>query len=90
VIALSVWRLGYGLEDRGSRVRVPAGAGNFFLYRRIQNDSGAHPASYPTGTLRVKRPGREADLERFVLRQLDDVKVKEKYKVVSSNTFAAL
>jgi hypothetical protein len=41
--------LGYELDDRGSRVRFPAGAGNFFLHCRVQTDSGAHPASYPMG-----------------------------------------
>jgi hypothetical protein len=57
--------LGYGLDDRCSRVRFSAGAGNFFLHHRVQNGSGAHPASYPMGTRgsspRVKRPGCEAD-----------------------------
>jgi hypothetical protein len=57
--------LGYGLDDRGSRVRFPAGAGNFSLYHRVQNGSGAHQASYPMRTrglsLGVKRPWREAD-----------------------------
>jgi hypothetical protein len=42
--------LGYGLDIWGSRVRFPAGAGNFSLHHRIQNSSGAHPASYPMGT----------------------------------------
>jgi hypothetical protein len=42
--------LGYGLDDRGSRVRLPAGAGNFYLHHRVQNGSGAHPPSYPVGT----------------------------------------
>jgi hypothetical protein len=42
--------LDYGLDDRGSRVRFPAGAGNFYLHHRVQNGSGAHPASYPMGT----------------------------------------
>jgi hypothetical protein len=46
-------------------VRFPAGAGNFSLHHRVQNGSGAHPASYPMDTgafsLAVKRPGREAD-----------------------------
>jgi hypothetical protein len=42
--------LGYGLDDRGSRIRFPAGAGNFSLHHRVQNGSGAHPASYPMGT----------------------------------------
>jgi hypothetical protein len=41
--------LGYGLEYRGSRVRFPAGAGNFSLHHRVQNGSGAHSASYPIG-----------------------------------------
>jgi hypothetical protein len=40
----------YGLDDRGSRVRFPAGAGNFSLHHRVQHGSEAHPASYPTGT----------------------------------------
>jgi hypothetical protein len=42
--------LGYGLDDRGSRVRFPVEAGNFSLHHRLQNGSGAHPASYPMGT----------------------------------------
>jgi hypothetical protein len=58
-------RLGYGLVDHGSRVRLPEGAGNFSPHHHVQNSSGAHPASYPMGTrgssLGVKRPGREAD-----------------------------
>jgi hypothetical protein len=57
--------LGYGLDDRSSRVRFPAGAGNFSLHHRVQNGSGAHPASCPMGTggsfPGVKRPWREAD-----------------------------
>jgi hypothetical protein len=51
--------LGYGLDDRGSRVQFPAGAGNFSLHHRV------HPASYAMGAralfLGVKRPGCEAD-----------------------------
>jgi hypothetical protein len=43
--------LGYGLDDRVSRVRFPAGAGNFSHHHRcVQNGSRAHPASYPMGT----------------------------------------
>jgi hypothetical protein len=42
--------LGYGLDDWGSRVRFPVGAGNFSLHCRVQNSSRAHPASYPVGT----------------------------------------
>jgi hypothetical protein len=42
--------LGYGPDDRDSRVRFPAGAGNFSLHHRVQNGSGAHPASSPIGT----------------------------------------
>jgi hypothetical protein len=51
--------LGYGLDDRGSRVRLPAGAGNFSLHHRVQNGSGAHQASYPMGT-RGSFPGGNA------------------------------
>jgi hypothetical protein len=51
--------LGYGLDDRGFRVRFPAGAGNFSLYHRVQNGSGAHPTSYPMGT-RDSFPGAKA------------------------------
>jgi hypothetical protein len=51
--------VGYGLYDRGSRVRFPAGAGNFSLHHRIQNGSGAHPASYPMG-IRGSFPGGKA------------------------------
>jgi hypothetical protein len=56
--------LGYGLDDRGSRFRFLAGAGNFSL-QCVHNGSGAHPASCPMGTRGsfpwIKRPGREAD-----------------------------
>jgi hypothetical protein len=37
--------LGYGLNDRGSMVRFPAGAENLSLHHRVQNGSGAHSAS---------------------------------------------
>jgi hypothetical protein len=50
---------GYGLDDRGSLVRFPAGAGNFSLHHRVQTGSGAHPASYPMGT-RGSFPGGKA------------------------------
>jgi hypothetical protein len=48
--------LGYGLDRRCSRVRFPAGAGDFSLHHSVQNGSGAHSASYPMGT-RVSFPG---------------------------------
>jgi hypothetical protein len=51
--------LGYGLDDRGSRVRFPEGAGNFSLHHRVQNGSGAHAASYPMG-IRGTFPGSKA------------------------------
>jgi hypothetical protein len=44
--------LGCGLDDRGSRVRFPAGAGNFSLHHRVLNGSGAHtkpPIQWITG-----------------------------------------
>jgi hypothetical protein len=36
-----------------------AGAGDFSLHHRVQNGSGAHPASYPVGT-RGSFPGCKA------------------------------
>jgi hypothetical protein len=51
--------LGYRLDDRGSRVRFPAGVGNFSPHYRVQNGSEAHPASYPMGT-RGSFPGGKA------------------------------
>jgi hypothetical protein len=50
-----------GLDDRGSRFQFPAGTGNFSLHHRVQNGSGAHPASYPMCTRGSFKPGREAD-----------------------------
>jgi hypothetical protein len=50
--------LGYGLDGRSSRVRIPAGAG-IFSHHLVQNGSGAHPASYPMGT-RGSFPGGKA------------------------------
>jgi hypothetical protein len=51
--------LGYGLDDRGSRVRLLVGTGNFSVHHRVQNGSGAHPASYPMGS-RGSFPGGKA------------------------------
>jgi hypothetical protein len=52
--------LGYGLDDRGSRVQFPVGAGKFSIHHRVPNGSGAHPASYPMGT-GGSFPGGKAD-----------------------------
>jgi len=38
-----------GLEDWASRVRFPAEARKFPLHHCVQNNSGAHPPSYPVG-----------------------------------------
>jgi hypothetical protein len=54
--------LGYGLDDLGSRVWFPAGAGNFSLHHRVQNGSGAHPASYPVVTGALYLGGKVAGL----------------------------
>jgi hypothetical protein len=58
-------KISISTDDQGSRVRFPAGAANFSLHHRVQNGSGAHPASYPMGTgdlsLGVKWPVCEAD-----------------------------
>jgi hypothetical protein len=56
-----VEHLGYRLDDRGSRVRFPAGAGNFSLHHRVQNGSGAHPAPYPMGARGSFPEGKEAE-----------------------------
>jgi hypothetical protein len=53
--------LGYGLDDRGSRVGLPAGAGNFSLHHRFQNSSGVHPVSYPMGTRGSYPNGKAAE-----------------------------
>jgi len=47
------------VDDRGSRVRFPVGAGNFSLHHRVRNGSAAHPASYPMGA-RGSFPGGKA------------------------------
>jgi hypothetical protein len=39
----------YELDDGMIGVRIPAGAENVSLPHRVQNGSGAHPASYPMG-----------------------------------------
>jgi hypothetical protein len=49
----------YGLDDRGSRVRFSAVAGNSSLHHRVQNCSGAHTATYLMGT-RDSFPGGKA------------------------------
>jgi hypothetical protein len=42
--------LGYGPDDRGSRVRFPVGFWNFSLHHRAKSGSGNQQASYPMGT----------------------------------------
>jgi hypothetical protein len=51
--------VGIALDDRDSRVRFSAGAGNFSIHHRVQNGSGARPSSYPMGT-RGSFPGGKA------------------------------
>jgi hypothetical protein len=56
--------LGYGLDDRSSRVRFPAGAGNFLITAsRTALGPTQPPIQWVPGALSlgVKRPGREAD-----------------------------
>jgi hypothetical protein len=48
--------LGYGLDNRDSRVRFPEWDGNSSLHHRVQNGFGAHPASYPM-SIGVSFPG---------------------------------
>jgi hypothetical protein len=40
---------GYGLDDRGVRVRVPLSQ-EYCLLHVAQTGTGVHPASYPLGT----------------------------------------
>jgi hypothetical protein len=47
------------MDDRDSRARFPAGAGNFPLQHRVQHGFGTHTASYPMGT-RGSFPGDKA------------------------------
>jgi hypothetical protein len=57
--------MGYGLADRGFRVRFPAGFGFFFFTTVSRTALGATqpPIQWVPGALflGVKRPGREAD-----------------------------
>jgi hypothetical protein len=48
-------------DDRGSRVRFPAGTGNFSLYYHVQNGSGAHPDSYTMGNRGPFSEGKAAE-----------------------------
>jgi hypothetical protein len=57
--------LSYGLDDRGSRVRFPTGAGIFLFttVSRLALGPTQPPIQWVPGalSLEVKRPGREAD-----------------------------
>jgi hypothetical protein len=57
--------LGYGLDDRGSRVGFPAGTGNFFTTTASRTALGPTqpPIQWISGALSlgIKRPGHEAD-----------------------------
>jgi hypothetical protein len=57
--------LGYGLDDRGSKVRFPAGAGTFLFTTASRTVLGPtqSPIQWVPGALSlgVKRPAREAD-----------------------------
>jgi hypothetical protein len=49
VVPRAVWRLGHELDDQGS-IHDRDHDGFFSLGHSVQIDSGAHVASYPTGT----------------------------------------
>jgi hypothetical protein len=56
----------YGLDDRATGVRSPAGAEDFFPILCVQTGSGAHPVSCTMGTGGPfpggkARSGRDAD-----------------------------
>jgi hypothetical protein len=51
-----------GIGAGWAEVRVPRGAGNFSLHRRVQTGCGVHTIYYPGAPfLEAKRTGREAD-----------------------------
>jgi hypothetical protein len=50
---------GLRAERSGFYGSIPGEAGNFSLHHRVQNGSGAHPASYPMGN-RGSFPGSKA------------------------------
>jgi hypothetical protein len=52
--------LDYGLDDRGSRIRLPSGAVNFSLHHGFQSGAGAHLSSYPMGTRGSFHAGKAA------------------------------
>jgi hypothetical protein len=58
-------RYSAGLRAGWAGVWDPAGAGNFSFHRRVQTDTGAHPASNPMGIMGsffgVKWQGHEGD-----------------------------
>ena len=58
-ISLSVWRLGYGPDDR--RVRIRTGAGELALLQIAQTGSGVHP----TSCLVVKVKGKAVPLQAW-------------------------
>jgi hypothetical protein len=51
--------LGYGLDDRGSRVLFPAGAGNLSLHHWFR--MGLGPTQPPIQWVPGERPGRKVD-----------------------------
>jgi hypothetical protein len=65
IIIIIIIIMGYGLDDRGSRVRFTARAGNVSLHHRFQNGSETTqpPIQWVLGalSLRLRRPRREAD-----------------------------
>jgi hypothetical protein len=68
--------LGYCLDDRGSRVRFPAGAGIFLFTTASRTALGPTqpPVQWLPGALSlgVKRPGREANYSRLVPRSKNE------------------
>jgi len=50
--------IGYRLDNWGSGVWFPVGAGNFSLLHCVQTSSGAHPVSYPMDIEGYYPPGK--------------------------------
>jgi hypothetical protein len=82
--------LGYGLDNRGSGFPITAGAGNFPLSHRVQNGSGAHPASYPMGTRGSFPGGKAAGSWSWHLHLLSRSRNEWSYTSTSQYAFMAL
>jgi hypothetical protein len=81
--------LGYRLDDRGFRVRFPAGAGHFSLHHRVQTGSGSHSASYPMVNRGSFRENKAAGAWNWPLHLLSRSKMRGAIPPVPQYAFMA-